>query len=92
MLSAPVFLFFRRYKEMESDRLIVGIKQSLKAIELGKASKAYIAADAEISVTGKVIALCKAKQIPIEYVPTMKELGEMCSISVGASCAVICSI
>ncbi len=75
---------------MESDRVVVGIKQSLKAIENGEAKKAYIAKDAEVSLTGKVEELCSQKKVPVEFIETMSALGAMCNISVGASVAVEC--
>ena len=73
---------------MESDSLVVGIKQSLRSVEAGKAEKAYVARDAESSVTDSFVALCEQKNVPVNYVDTMQELGKMCSISVGASVAV----
>ena len=75
---------------MESDRVVVGIKQSLKAIENGEAKKVYIAKDADASLTEKVKVLCEKKSISAVYVDTMSELGNMFDVSVGASVAVIC--
>ena len=75
---------------MEPDRLVVGMKQSAKAIENGEARKVYIAKDAEMSLTGKIENLCSLKNVPVQYVETMSALGKMCNISVGASVAVEC--
>ena len=75
---------------MESDRVVVGIKQSLKAIENGEAKKVYIAKDADASLTEKVEVLCEKKSISVVHIDTMSELGNMFGVSVGASVATEC--
>ncbi|SNX54364.1 ribosomal L7Ae/L30e/S12e/Gadd45 family protein [Thermoanaerobacterium sp. RBIITD] len=70
-----------------SSKIVIGAKQTLKAVTNDKALKVYIARDAEEHVTKKIIDVCKIKSINIIYVDTMKELGEMCGIDVGAATA-----
>ncbi|WHH61715.1 ribosomal L7Ae/L30e/S12e/Gadd45 family protein [Petroclostridium sp. X23] len=77
--------------ELKTANKIVGIKQSIKAIQTGKVKKAFIAKDAEEKVTGHFKELCQSHSVPIEYVNTMKELGKACDITVGAAVAVIVS-
>lgn len=67
----------------------VGVKQTSKAIKGGKALKVYIARDAEEKVTKPIIDLCGQNNIEIIYVNTMKELGHMCGIDVGAATAAL---
>ncbi|HBM75776.1 MAG TPA: 50S ribosomal protein L7ae-like protein [Clostridiaceae bacterium] len=68
---------------------VVGVKQTLKVIKGGKASIVYIAKDAEDRVTIPVSELCRQNSIELIYVNTMKELGHMCGIDVGAATAAL---
>jgi len=68
---------------------VVGVKQSQKAIARSQAKGVLIAEDADIHVTGPVQELCKARQVPVEMVPTMQELGRACGIHVGAAVAAV---
>lgn len=76
-------------KLVNSSNKIVGAKQTKKAIETGRASVVYIAKDADAMVTEPIINLCKAKGIEIIYIETMKELGKVCAIDVGAATAAL---
>ena len=67
----------------------IGTKQTLKAIEKGIVEIVYIAKDAEHKVTNPVADFCKQKNITVEYVDTMAELGNACGIDVGAATAAI---
>lgn len=76
--------------EFDSNAQIrVGIKQSSRAIAEGKASKVFVAKDADVSVVNKVLDLAKANDVPVELVETMRLLGKACKIDVGAATAVI---
>ncbi|MFU0824312.1 ribosomal L7Ae/L30e/S12e/Gadd45 family protein [Clostridium sp.] len=68
---------------------VIGLKQTLKHMKNGKGQCLYIAKDAEEKLTSPVIELAKEKSIQIVYVETMKELGVLCGIDVGASVALI---
>jgi len=67
----------------------VGIKETSKAIKSGKAAAVYIAKDAEEKVISPIEDLCKENNIEIIYVSTMRELGHMCGIDVGAAAAAL---
>ena len=67
--------------------VVVGVKQSQKAIARGQAVGALIALDADEHVTGPIKALCEAAGVRLETVSTMQELGKACGIHVGASVA-----
>jgi len=71
------------------DKRIVGAKQTLKAIKNGVALKVYIAEDADVRVTVPITEACKDNSVEIVRVATMKELGQLCSIDVGAAAACI---
>ncbi|AAK81079.1 large subunit ribosomal protein L7A [Clostridium acetobutylicum] len=68
---------------------VVGMKQSLKAINEKKAQMVYIAKDAESELFQTVEKLANEHSLQIVYVDTMKELGKLCNIDVEASTAVV---
>lgn len=68
---------------------VVGVKQSIKTIKSGEAKVVYVAKDAENKVTEPVINLSEDNALEIIYVATMKDLGKMCGIEVGAAVAVV---
>lgn len=66
---------------------VVGAKQTLKAIHAGHVEMVYLARDADEHVTGPVRKECETRGINIVEVESMAELGEACSIEVGAAVA-----
>lgn len=71
-----------------SKRFIIGTKQVKNAIKSGRAAKVYVASDCDPNVSGPVVRLAEERNLPLFYVETRKELGEMCGIDVKAACAV----
>ncbi len=67
----------------------IGIKQTMKAVENRTAAKVFIAKDADEKITGSLKELCRANEIEVIYVDTMKQLGKAVGIEVGASTACI---
>jgi large subunit ribosomal protein L7A len=67
---------------------IIGLKQSVKAIQNGQAEKVYIAKDAEERVVRSIREACDCRNIEIIYVESMNQLGKASGINVGAS--VVC--
>ncbi|WP_099156802.1 50S ribosomal protein L7ae-like protein [Virgibacillus ndiopensis] len=70
-------------------RLLIGTKQTLKAMKNGEISEVFIADDANQQMTQKVVNLAKQLDIPCERVDSMKKLGAACGIDVGASTVAI---
>ncbi|MEG1560356.1 MAG: ribosomal L7Ae/L30e/S12e/Gadd45 family protein [Clostridia bacterium] len=66
---------------------IVGTKQVQKAILASAISKVYLACDVDEKLKNNIQALCLEKNIEIESVSTMLNLGKLCNIDVGAACA-----
>ena len=75
--------------DAERQRLHIGYKQSLRALSEGKAEKLLIAADVDEKMTAALKKAADGHSIPVTEVPTMRELGEICAIDVGSSCAVV---
>ncbi|MBO8126530.1 MAG: ribosomal L7Ae/L30e/S12e/Gadd45 family protein [Firmicutes bacterium] len=70
-------------------RRVVGAKQTVKALNKDQVQTVFVAEDADLRVTGPIIAKCKEKGVELVKVPTMSELGAACSIQVGAAVAAI---
>lgn len=69
---------------------VVGVKQTVKCIKSGKAKTVYVAADADERFVQPVIQLAEENSIEVVTVASMKELGKLCGIDVGAAtCAIL---
>lgn len=68
---------------------VVGVKQSVKAINEGTVKIVYLAKDADKELVESVEKLSKEHSLQIVYIDTMKELGKLCNIDVKASTAVV---
>ena len=75
--------------ELAGRSRVVGVKQTRRALESGRAERVFLAADADPKVTGPIAALCGGKGIPVEGDCSMKELGAACGISVPAAVAAL---
>jgi large subunit ribosomal protein L7A len=64
---------------------VIGIKQSAKALNNGDGKVLYVAADAQGDLIKPVIDLAEGLNIEVRFVDTMKELGRLCGIDVGAA-------
>ena len=74
----------------ENKDKIIGLKQTLRAIQQDKVVQVFIASDIEDHITNKIVASCDDKNIPITALDlTQKELGKICQIEVGASVVAI---
>lgn len=77
--------------ELKNGIHVVGAKQTKRAVNDGKTSVVFLAVDADPRVTEPIEALCKEKNVSVEMVLTMKELGDVCGIAVGAAVAALLS-
>jgi large subunit ribosomal protein L7A len=70
----------------ESSAKIIGLKQTLRAIQQNKISAVYLANDIEDHIVRKITELCRENAIPILAAElSQKELGRLCQIEVGAA-------
>ena len=72
----------------DNEKLVVGYKQTIKALTQNKAKKVYIAEDIEDRLKSDIENIISA-DVEKFYVSTRKELGDICNVKIGASCAVI---
>lgn len=73
----------------QSERFVTGSKQTLKAIETGKAERVVIARDAEERILRPILEKCTQHNVPVSYADSMEELGKACGIKVGAAMAAV---
>ncbi|MBQ5999968.1 MAG: ribosomal L7Ae/L30e/S12e/Gadd45 family protein [Clostridia bacterium] len=78
-------------KSLQKTPKFVGVKQSKKALLEGSAVRLLVARDAQPALVEPLIELAAQKEIPIEWVDTMKSLGEACSVKVGAAAVALLS-
>ncbi len=74
---------------LKTEPKLVGLKQSQKAIQEGRAAAAFMAEDADIRLQDQISRLCEEHQVELYGVATMAELGQACGIEVGAAVAVL---
>lgn len=70
---------------LQDAKVKIGTKQTLKMVEQDLAIEVYVALDADTKLISKITNLCRKKAVRITEVATMKELGKVCGIDVGAA-------
>lgn len=78
-------------KVLQASQIIVGTKQTVKALKNGIVKELIIAEDAEYRIIAKILQAAEEKQIPVTKVHSMKKLGKACGIEVGAAAVAIIS-
>ena len=66
---------------------VVGANQVLRALREGQLQCVYVAIDADPFVTRRVIDACEKAKVPVLETDSMRELGQICGIEVGAAAA-----
>lgn len=70
-------------------KIVIGKKQTLRALSRDEAEAVYLSKDADLHVTKPIADVCKEKNIEIIYYDSMKELGASVGISVNAAAAAV---
>lgn len=68
---------------------VIGIKQSIKAVEKNMAAEVYIADDADARLVSSLQQVCQNQSTPVVAGHSMEELGDACGIDVGAAAITI---
>lgn len=76
-------------EQLKKASKVTGLKQVTKAINKNQVSSILLGTDADGRVAEPLKILCRDKEIPVETVFTMAELGKACSIHVGAAAVAI---
>jgi len=66
---------------------VVGTRRLVKAVEQDQIRLAYVARDADLFITRQVQEACAAHNVPLVEAPSMKALGEACSVQVPTAAA-----
>jgi large subunit ribosomal protein L7A len=75
----------------QAKSIVTGTKQTLKAVQTGKAKCVFVARDADERVIRPVLDMCEEKNVPVSFSEKMEELGKACGIKVKAATAAIVS-
>ncbi len=73
--------------ELGQAKKVVGLKQTVRSVEEGNALKVFLARDASPNIYNRIVTLCSVRGVEVEFVDTMKHLGEVCRIDVSAAVA-----
>lgn len=76
-------------KVSQAKKVIIGTKQTVRALKAGQAKEVLIATDADPRITNTVTHAAEEAGIPITKVDSMKNLGKACGIDVGAATVAI---
>jgi len=76
-------------KVKNAKNLLIGTKQTKKAIMQGDVEEVFIAKDADQHIIDPIVDLCEDHGITVNFVDSMNELGKACGIQVGAAAAAI---
>ena len=69
------------------DRRVVGTKQLLRAMDEGRVAHVFVAKDADLLLTKRVVDRCYNMNVPCTQVESMEKLGRACGIDVKAAAA-----
>jgi Ribosomal protein HS6-type (S12/L30/L7a) len=75
--------------ERLTGKKVIGIKQTSKSLKNGLGKILYVAGDSDEHLINPLVKLAEELSVEIRYVATMKELGRLCGIDVGAAVALI---
>ncbi|WP_409303739.1 50S ribosomal protein L7ae-like protein [Peribacillus sp. SCS-155] len=76
-------------KVIQAKIVIIGTKQTVRALKNGSIQEVIIASDADRYLTAKVAETATELNVPITYVDSMRMLGKACGIDVGAATVAI---
>jgi len=75
--------------KLDQNKVVIGKKQTLRALLKNEADKVYISKDADFHVTEPIVDVCKENGVEVIYFDNMRELGTACGIDVNAAAAAV---
>ncbi|MBB5325794.1 large subunit ribosomal protein L7A [Anoxybacillus tepidamans] len=76
-------------KVLQAQQFVVGTKQTVRALKEGNVQEVIVAEDADPAIIDKIVTAAKEANIPVVKVDSMKKLGKVCKIQVGAAAVAI---
>ena len=78
------------YDELKNARnVVIGTKQTVRALSEDSVSIIYLADDADEDVMKRIYDAIGEKDVNLVYVPGKQELGRECGIEVPCACAAV---
>lgn len=77
--------------ELENTPKVVGVKQVRRALLNGRATRVYLARDADPQLAQPLERQARERGVDITWAESMKALGRACGIAVGAACGAVVS-
>ncbi len=78
------------HKQLErKQRRVAGVRQVMKGIGEGNLLRVYLALDASPMLQAQVRAAANERQLAVETVSSMEELGQLCAIDVPCAVAAL---
>lgn len=78
-------------KVLQATKIIIGTKQTVKALQTTTVLEVVVAEDADRRVINKVLQTAEEQHVTVTKVDSMKKLGRACGIEVGAAAVAIIS-
>ncbi|MCC5911452.1 MAG: ribosomal L7Ae/L30e/S12e/Gadd45 family protein [Clostridiaceae bacterium] len=75
--------------DLQEKEKVIGIKQTIKALNQQKVTTLYIAEDADQQLLENAKVIARESGVEIVSVDTMKKLGKACGIDVSAAAAAV---
>ncbi|ANB56259.1 ribosome-associated protein L7Ae-like protein [Anoxybacillus sp. B7M1] len=76
-------------KVLQAQQVLVGTKQTMRALKEGSVQEVVVAEDADPAITTKIMEAANKAGVPVTKVDSMKKLGEACKIQVRAAAVAI---
>ncbi|MEK3798947.1 50S ribosomal protein L7ae-like protein [Peribacillus sp. FSL H8-0477] len=76
-------------KVLQAKSVVIGTKQTVRALKNNMIVEVFIAEDADPFITSRVAMTSRELNVPITYVDSMRLLGKACGIDVGAATVAI---
>jgi large subunit ribosomal protein L7A len=76
-------------KVLQANKVIIGTKQTVRALKEGNVRELVVAEDADPNVTDMLIKHANDANIPVAHVDSRRKLGKTCGIEVGAAAVAI---
>jgi len=75
--------------KLQTQNKVVGAKQVKRALSKSEVEVVFIAKDADKKITSEIEKMCQQKEVPVEYIDHMEQLGEACGIDINAAVAAL---
>jgi large subunit ribosomal protein L7A len=82
-------MFMSYDKVIQAETIVIGTKQTVKALKRHSVKEIVVAEDADPQLTANVIHLAREQGAEVSMVESMKKLGKACGIEVGAAAVAI---